>query len=125
MLPMPFISGGRSSYQLALRIPSKHKRDVARSIFASMSKLPEEVEIETWLPPHRFFVKFFEVTWVANPHQPTSKGKKERVLFVFSDMLVVTKKRKTSYEFREVLSLRHTRARGLGAPDLYPNGVIL
>ena len=52
-----------------------------------MSKLPEEVDIETWLPPHRFFVKFFEVVWVEEAGKPTPKGKKQRVVFVFSDMV--------------------------------------
>ena len=39
--------------------------------------------------------------------------------------VVLTKKRKTSYEFREVLTLRQTRTRALGMPDLYPFGMVL
>ena len=105
--------------------PLPDHTDVARSIFASMSKLPAEVDIETWLPPHRFFVKFFEVVWVEDASKATPKGKKQRVIFLFSDMIVLTKKRKTSYEFREVLTLRQTRTRVLGMPDLHPFGLAL
>ena len=51
--------------------------------------------------------------------------KEQRVIFLFSDMIVLTKKRKTSYEFREVLTLRQTRTRVLGMPDLHPFGLAL
>lgn len=105
--------------------PDPDHTDTVRAVFETFLNLPDsDCGVEQWCLPHRFFVGCYPATLVVDSEKPTPKRKKRRVVYVFSDVVLVCKRRKDGPDCQLVVPMRHTRAR-LFQNHLYQSGVTL
>eukprot|EP00039_Didymoeca_costata_P014543 m.236410 g.236410 ORF g.236410 m.236410 type:complete len:1103 (+) comp16048_c0_seq1:221-3529(+) len=121
-LPDKFMLEVYESIQSKPIRPLADHTDVVRAITSTITMLPSE--IEDWVVPHRFFVNECDVTLVLDLETPTPKGKKKRRIVLFSDMLLISKRRKIGSEYRSFVQLRSVRCRVVSR-ELYRHCAIL